>query len=112
MEKQQILIVDDEEINRAVLMEMFQNQYDTIEAENGEDAISKIEKYPGIVLILLDIIMPVMDGFAVLEYLQEKNLLDEIPVILITSEAIRDSEDRAYAYGAAEIGRASCRERV
>ncbi len=103
MEKQQILIVDDEEINRAVLMEMFQNQYDTIEAENGEDAISKIENHPGIVLILLDIIMPVMDGFAVLEYLQERNLLDEIPVILITSEAIRDSEDRAYAYGAADV---------
>lgn len=103
MDKQQILIVDDEEVNRAILNEMFRNEYETIEAANGQDAILQIEKNDNIVLILLDIVMPVMNGFKVLEYMQEHELLEEIPVILITSEAVQDSEDQAYAYGVADV---------
>lgn len=103
MDKQQILIVDDEEVNRAILKEMFRNEYETIEAANGQDAILQIEKNQNIVLILLDIVMPVMNGFKVLEYMQEHELLEEIPVILITSEAVQDSEDQAYAYGVADV---------
>ena len=103
MDKQQILIVDDEEVNRAILKEMFRNEYETIEAANGQDAILQIEKNQNIVLILLDILMPVMNGFKVLDYMQEHKLLDEIPVILITSETVQDSEDQAYAYGVADV---------
>ncbi|MDE7367435.1 MAG: response regulator, partial [Lachnospiraceae bacterium] len=91
MDKQQILIVDDEEVNRAILKEMFRNEYETIEAANGQDAILQIEKNQNIVLILLDIVMPVMNGFKVLDYMQEHKLLEEIPVILITSETVQDS---------------------
>jgi len=47
--------------------------------------------------------MPVLDGFAVLEYMKEQNLLEEIPVIMITSETIGDSEDKAYSYGVADV---------
>ena len=54
-------------------------------------------------MILLDIVMPVMDGFTVLEFMKEKELLEKIPVILITSETIGDSEDRAYSYGVADV---------
>lgn len=103
MNKQQILIVDDEEINRAVLNEMFREEYDILEAENGQDAIFQIENNHNIVLILLDIVMPVLNGFKVLEYMQEHTLLEEIPVILITGESVRDSEDEAYSYGVADV---------
>ncbi len=104
MDKQQILIVDDEEINRLILDGMFEDEdYVKIEASNGQEAICQMENNHNIVLILLDIIMPVLDGFNVLEYMKERGLLDEIPVILITSETIGDSEDRAYSYGVADV---------
>lgn len=106
MDKQQILIVDDEEVNRAILHSMFRNEeqeYELIEAENGQQAIELIEKCSNLVLIMLDLVMPVKDGFGVLEYMKEQELLDRIPVILITSEAVQDSEDRAYSYGAADV---------
>ncbi|MCM1045153.1 MAG: response regulator [Candidatus Gastranaerophilales bacterium] len=106
MEKQQILVVDDEEVNRAVLMEMFQDSpegYELIEASDGQEAIRKIEENPGIVLILLDIVMPIMDGFKVLEFMREKQMTDEVPVILITSETVEDSEYKAYSYGVADV---------
>ncbi len=77
--------------------------YETIEASNGQEAISHIENNHGIVLILLDILMPVLDGFGVLEYMKEHGLLEEIPVILITSETIGDSEEKAYSYGVADV---------
>ncbi len=103
MDKQKILIVDDEEVNRAILEIMFQTEFEVIQASNGEEAIKQIEENPDIVLILLDIVMPVMDGFGVLEYMQSKELLEVKPVILITGETIRDSEDKAYSYGVADV---------
>lgn len=104
MDKQQILIVDDEEINRLILDGMFDDEeYEKVEAANGKEAIRYIESGQDIALILLDIIMPVMDGFKVLEYMKDRGLLDCIPVILITSETIGDSEDRAYSYGVADV---------
>ncbi|MBD5502014.1 MAG: response regulator [Lachnospiraceae bacterium] len=106
MNKQQILIVDDEEINRELLKEMFQDSkddYELLEASNGQEAISQIECNDNIVLILMDIVMPIMDGFKVLEYMQEDRLIEKIPVILVTSEAILDSEEEAYSYGAADV---------
>ncbi len=106
MEKQQILIVDDEEINREVLIEMFREsseKYELLQASNGQIAIQQIEDNPNIVLVLLDIVMPIMDGFKVLEYMREKELIEKIPVILITSEAVEDSEYKAYSYGVADV---------
>lgn len=103
MDKQQILIVDDEEINRMILDGMFNGDYETIQATNGQDAITYIKNNPNIALILLDIVMPVMDGFKVLEYMKEQDLLKTLPVILITSETIGDSEDKAYSYGVADV---------
>ena len=67
MKTQQILIVDDGEVNRAILNEMFREEYETIEASNGQDAIYEIEKNHNIVLILLDIVMPILNGFRVLD---------------------------------------------
>ena len=103
MEKQQILIVDDEEINRVILKEIFQEDYEIIEAVDGRDAIYKIQSRHNLVLILLDVIMPVMDGFMVLEYMQSHNLIEKIPVILINSESVGESEGKAYSYGVADV---------
>lgn len=103
MNRQQILIVDDETINREILKTMFV-EYDMFEAENGREAVQAIADHVyDLVLILLDISMPVMDGFDVLEYMSEHQLLDKIPVILITGETIIDSEDKAYSYGVADV---------
>lgn len=106
MEKEirQILIVDDEEVNREILKEMFRDEdFELLEAENGEEAVKQLEKNENIQVVLLDIVMPVLDGFGVLEYMHEHKILDEIPVILITSEDVLDSEDQAYSYGVADV---------
>lgn len=103
MERKQILVVEDVEINREILVGMFDDEYEILEASNGEEGIVQIEKAERLVLILLDIVMPVMDGFGVLDYMKEKGLIDRIPVILITSEAPKDSENRAYSYGIADV---------
>lgn len=103
MKKQQILIVDDEEVNRTILNGLFQDEYEIIEAANGQEATVQIEQSHNLVLILLDIVMPVMNGFGVLDYMREHNLLEKIPVILITSETAMNSEDQAYSYGVADV---------
>ena len=102
--KQQILIVDDEEVNREILKEMFKDgKYELLEADNGEDAVAKLKNNDRIVLVLLDSVMPIMDGFGVLEYMHGQDMLNDIPVILITSEDALDSEDQAYSYGVADV---------
>lgn len=102
-EKRQLLIVDDEEINRTILSMMFDADYDIIEAPNGEKAIEAIENSKDLALILLDVIMPVMNGFGVLDYMREHELLEKIPVILITSQTPQESEEKAYEYGIADV---------
>lgn len=71
--KPRILIVDDSKINRELLTEILQDKYQIIEAENGNECVENLEKYGNdIALILLDIVMPKMDGFAVLEYMNQE----------------------------------------
>lgn len=105
MAKDKILIVDDEEVNRDLLAMMFDEEYDIVYAANGIEAIDQIDRLNDgtLALILLDIVMPALDGFGVLDYMKAHDLIDSIPVILITSETIRDSEDRAYSYGIADV---------
>ncbi len=102
-EKQKILIVDDEEVNRVILDNLFQDEYITLQAGNGQEAIEQIKANEDLVLVLLDIVMPQMDGFGVLEYMKSEDMIQHLPVILITSETVRNSEDRAYAYGIADV---------
>lgn len=85
--RQKILIVDDSEINRAILAEVLKESFDIIEAENGQECMEILMKYENMIsLVLLDIFMPVMSGFEVLTAMADKNLLDDIPVIMISSE--------------------------
>lgn len=86
--KQTILIVDDSMMNRALLADMIGDDYDIIEAENGIEAIAAIQNQgTAISLMLLDIVMPEMDGFEVLAVMNKNKWIDEIPVIMVSSES-------------------------
>ena len=99
-----ILIADDEKINRKMLNVIFGDGYDIIDAENGEQVIELIRELGGdIDLLLLDLSMPKMTGFEVLDYLRTENMIQQIPIIIITSSIDSKDELRAYNYGAAEI---------
>ena len=99
-----ILIADDSEMNRAILADMLDNEYDILEAEDGEEAISLIRTHGNsISLILLDIIMPKLDGFGVLEEMRQNNWIDEIPVIMISAESGASQIEKAYALGAEDF---------
>ena len=101
--KQQILIVDDSEMNREILTEMLQDDFRILEAENGEEALKMLKQYDtGISLMLLDIVMPVMNGFEVLAAMAREHWMDDIPVIMISSEVSEDYIRRAYEMGIAD----------
>lgn len=98
-----MLIADDMETNRAILVEIFSDEYDIAQAENGEQAIRYLASHATEVgIVLLDLLMPVMDGFQALEYMKNNVILKNIPVI-ITSQAGEGSEARALSLGAADF---------
>lgn len=102
-QKQEILIVDDSNINREILSEMLGNEYIIHEAASGEECIDLLNQYgTGISLVLLDIIMPEMDGFEVLDYMAEHHWIDDIPVIMISSEDSASSIRKAYEFGVSD----------
>ncbi len=104
MDKNALLIVDDMDINRDMLKDIFEEQYVIYEAEDGEGAISKIETYKDkISLVFLDLQMPKKNGLDVLKFMNEEGLIDRIPVIMITGEATVESDVKAYELGAADI---------
>ena len=100
--KQKILIVDDSEINRAMLKEILGESYEYLEAENGLRAIEILRRRTDIALVLLDLIMPEMDGFDVLRVMQCYAWQEEIPVIVISAEEDTRSVERAYDMGVAD----------
>ena len=100
MKRDTILIFEDNSIDRAILVELFRSEYKILEAENGKEGLDLLKNnLPSIAIVLLDNIMPVMDGFAVLEYLKEKNILTKIPFIMITGESSAEMERKGYEYG-------------
>lgn len=101
--KSRILIVDDSEFNRAILSEILKEDYEIVEADSGETALKKLDEYGmGISLVLLDIIMPGMDGFEVLKYMAEEHWLSDVPVIMISSEDSDNYIRRAYEMGVSD----------
>lgn len=98
--KQKILIVDDSEMNRTILMGLIGSGYDYVEAGNGVEALERLRCIPDIDLMLLDIIMPVMDGIGVLELMQEKKFIRDVPVIIISTENSAFVMHQAYKLGA------------
>lgn len=100
---EKVLIVDDSDINREILSAILKNQYEIIEAASGEQCIEKIKSEgEEISLILLDLIMPGMSGFDVLNYLNDNRLIGKIPVITITGDESDNSVREAYEKGVSD----------
>lgn len=103
-EKKIMLVVDDMELNRAILCELFNDKYQVIEAENGKEALQLIQKYrESIAIVLLDLIMPIMNGFEVLQKMADTSLADRIPVIMITSENSEQAILNGYNLGVSDV---------
>ena len=99
---QLVLIVDDQEINRDVLGMILEDDYDILYASNGREALQMIEEYrDSLSVVLLDLIMPEMDGFKVLDCVRNDDLLKAIPIIVLTAE--RNAELKALEMGAADF---------
>lgn len=98
-----ILIVDDCDMNREILREILSSDYSIMEACGGEEALSMIHQFgTGISLVLLDIVMPGLDGFEVLSYMNQDHTIEDIPVIMISSEDSEAFIRRAYEMGASD----------
>ncbi|MCM1440807.1 MAG: diguanylate cyclase [Roseburia sp.] len=103
-ERQRILIVDDSEMNRSILAGMLGEEYDIIEAENGSEGVAMLQKYStDVSLVLLDIVMPVMDGFGVLTVMNKNRWIEDIPVIMISAETGSVHVERAFELGVTDF---------
>ena len=101
--KSQILLVDDSAMNRMMLTEILRDSYHILEAENGRECMEKLQAEAGnIALVLLDINMPVMDGFEVLKAMNANHTIEDIPVIMISSEDSDATIRRSYELGASD----------
>lgn len=101
--KETILIVDDSALNRMVLMEILgKENYTFLEAENGQQAVELLDCHPEVDLLLLDITMPEIDGFGVLEAMNQYHWIEETPVIMISAEDSYTFVERAYDLGASD----------
>lgn len=102
-EKPLVLIVDDSEMNRVILNEMLKDEYCILEADNGRTALDMVDRYGDeLSLVLLDIVMPGISGFEVLADLSRRSGIDNLPVIMISSEDSDDMVLRAYELGASD----------
>ncbi|MBD9247526.1 MAG: response regulator [Clostridiales bacterium] len=98
-----ILIVDDSALNRMVLIEILgKENYTFLEAENGQQAVELLDCHPEVDLLLLDITMPEIDGFGVLEIMNQYHWIEETPVIMISAEDAYSFIERAYDLGASD----------
>lgn len=101
--KSQILLVDDSAMNRMILKEILGGDYRILEAENGQECLEKMQAEAGnIALVLLDINMPVMDGFEVLKAMNANHTIEDIPVIMISSDDSDAAIRRSYELGASD----------
>ena len=101
--QKQILIVEDNELNRALMCEILSGQYKVLEAENGQEGLDILRHNRDVALILLDVMMPVMDGYTFLDRLREDEELSLIPVIVLTQSNSESDEVAALAHGATDF---------
>lgn len=102
--KTEILIVDDVEMNRDLLEEMLEDEYAVLKASDGKEAMNIISrKGTSLGVVLLDLIMPGMDGFAVLDQMKQANVIDKIPVVVISSDDNLESQIKSFEYGVSDF---------
>lgn len=103
-QRKKILIADDSEINRAILGDILEEKFEILEAADGVEAVAMLEKYgEDISVVLLDIVMPRMDGFEVLTVMAQREWIEEIPVIVISSESGNTQIERAFDLGVTDF---------
>lgn len=104
MQKKRVLVVEDNELNRELLSQILSREYQVLEAENGRAALDILREYKGNVsLIFLDVIMPVMDGYAFLDHLRADSSLALIPVVVTTQSNSEEDEVNALSHGATDF---------
>ena len=102
--KKKILVVDDKGMSRYMLGGIFRDNYEIIEAGGGMEAIAIIDKeYDELAVILLDIIMPGIDGFGVLEHMKEQDYLNRVPVVIVTDDSSEATAVKAFEYKVADM---------
>ena len=102
--KKKILVLDDKGMNRYMLGGIFRDNYEIIEAGGGMEAIAIIDKeYDELAVILLDIIMPGIDGFGVLEHMKEQDYLNRVPVVIVTDDSSEATAVKAFEYKVADM---------
>lgn len=103
MNHKKILIADDSELNRALLVDMLEHDFSILEVADGKEAVAALQAHRGeIEVLLLDVVMPQMDGFEVLAYMNKTGLIEEVPVIMISAETGSAYIDKAFKLGAAD----------
>lgn len=103
MRRRKLLIADDSEMNRAILANVLDQEFEVIEATNGQEVIIALQSYgTQISALLLDIVMPEMDGFEVLEEMNRRHWIEDIPTIMISAETSNTYIDRAFELGASD----------
>lgn len=102
--KKKILVVDDKGINRYMLGGIFKDDYEIVEAGGGKEAIEVLAREgQELAVMLLDIIMPGIDGFGVLDYLKEHDMLDKVPVVIVTDDSSEETSVKAFEYKIADM---------
>lgn len=102
-DRPQILIVDDAPVNRELLADILGDRYRILQASEGEECINMLRRYENdIALVLIDMIMPKKDGFEVLVYMNRNHWIDDIPVIMISTDNSDDNVSRAYSLGVSD----------
>ena len=103
MNQRKILIADDSELDRALLVDMLEHDFSILEVSDGKEAVAALQAHRGeIEVLLLDVVMPQMDGFEVLAYMNETGFIKEVPVIMISAEKGSAYIDKAFKLGAAD----------
>lgn len=105
IDEKTILVVDDSNITRNLIEKTYKDQYKVLMASNGREAIDIVEAMPEgtIVALLLDLNMPGLDGFGVLEYFKEKNLFNKVPVSIITGDSSKATIARVFTYDIKDV---------
>ena len=100
-----ILVVDDSNITRNLIEKVYKDRYKVLMASNGREAIDIVSTMPegAILAILLDLNMPDLDGFAVLDFFKQRGLFDKIPVSIITGDNSRETMNRVFAYKIVDV---------
>ena len=102
--RQKILVADDADIGRSILRALLRKDFDVVEASNGAEAITALETADGhFAAVILDVMMPVMDGFKVLEFMRSRELLGKVPVIMLTALTDTSSKIRCLEAGATDV---------